>query len=135
MGNNRYIWLAGEKVYVSEEMYRAYYRPVWREVKQKEVRKDAECSLDALKDSGFELASGEALIDEVVTEKLLLDELHAALAELTDDERSLIDAMFYQDKSEREVAVDNGISSIAIHKRKHKVLEKLKKYMKSKNLG
>ena len=50
MSKNRYVWLDGMKIPVTEEVYRAYYRPVWREAKQKEVRKDAECSLDTLQD-------------------------------------------------------------------------------------
>ena len=60
----------------------------------------------------------------------MLEMLLAALAELTDDERSLIDSLFYQEKSEREIAGEIGISSIAVHKRKHKILSKLRGILK-----
>jgi hypothetical protein len=85
---------AGGKVPVTEDVYRAYYRPVWREAKQKEVRDDMEYSLDALEDFGYEAVSDGKLVDEIVADKLLLDELYAALDELTDDERSLIDSVY-----------------------------------------
>jgi len=129
MGNAKYIWLAGEKIYVSEEVYRAYYRPIWRQVKQKEVRDDMEYSLNALEDSGFEAVSGEKLIEEIVEDKLLLDMLFAALAELTEDERGLIDALFYRDKSERQIAAETGVPRKTLAYRKDKILAKLKKLM------
>ena len=130
MSKERYVWLEGVKVPVSEEVYRAYYRPVWREIKRKEVRKDMEYSLEALEAGGFEAVSQEKLIDDTAADKLLLDELYAALDELTDDERSLIDALFYRERSERDVAREAGVSQPAIHKRRNRILEKLKKLLK-----
>jgi RNA polymerase sigma factor (sigma-70 family) len=130
MGKNRYIWLDGVEVPVTEEVYRAYYRPLWREAKRKEVRGGMECSLDALKDSGFEAASDEKLIDELVADKLLLDELYAVLNELPDDERNLIDALFFEEKSERGVAASTGRSKTGIHKQKERILKKLRNLLK-----
>lgn len=89
-----------------------------------------ERSLDVFLADGFDIPSDEALVDEIVEDKLLLEMLLAALAELTDDERSLIDSLFYQEKSEREIAGEIGISSIAVHKRKHKILSKLRGILK-----
>jgi RNA polymerase sigma factor (sigma-70 family) len=129
MSKDRYIWLDGVKVPVTEEVYRAYYRPFWREAKQKEVRDDNEYSLDALEDTGFEAVSQEALVDEIVADKLLLNELYAALAELTDNERSLIDALYYQEKSERDVAAEISLSQKAVNKRRHRILDKLRDLM------
>ena len=125
MDKQRYVLINGEKVYVTEEVYYAYYRPVWREAKQRKVRTDMESSLDALKDSGYEAVSDEAPIDEIVWDNLMSDKLYAVMAELTEDERVLIDALFFQGKSEREAAKMFGISSVAVHKRKHKTLSKL----------
>ena len=126
MSKDRYVWLDGVKVPVSEEVYRAYYRPVWREAKQKEVRNDTEYSLDALEDSGFEAVSEDKLIDDIVADKLLLDELYAALDELTDDERSLIDALYHKDNSESDFGKTRNISQQAVSKKKKKILEKLR---------
>jgi len=125
MSKNRYVWLDGVKVPVSEEVYRAYYRPVWREAKQKEVRGNTECSLDALNDSGFEVAD-DALVDEIVADKLLLDELYAAMDELSDDERALIDALYYKNQSERAAAAERGVQRNTVVYHRNKILDKLR---------
>lgn len=130
MGETYYIRINGENVPVSEEVYRAYRQPVWRETKRSEVRSDHEYSYERMLEDGMEIASRETLVENIVEDKLMLDMLLAALNELTADERNLIDALFYQGKSEREVAGEIGISSIAVHKRKHKILSKLRKLLK-----
>jgi len=126
MDKQRYVLLNGEKVYVSEEVYREYYRPVWRESKRNKIRKDAECSLEGMKDDGYEPASVDSL-DALMSDKLLLN---AALNELSDDERSLINTLFFDEQSERDLARKVGISQPAIHKRRNRILEKLKNILK-----
>ena len=128
MGNEKYIWFDGEKVNVSEEVYRAYYRPVWREAKRREVREDMEYSLNALEDNGFEAISDERLIEEIVEDKLLLDMLFEALAELTEDERGLINALFCECKSERQIAAETGTPQKTINNRKKAIVKKLRKF-------
>ena len=127
MDKQRYVLINGEKVYVTVEVYYAYYRPAWREAKQRNVRTDMECSLDALTDSGFEVVSDEAPVDEIVWEKLLSDKLCSVLAELTEDEQVLIDRFFHQQQSEREIATELGIPRNTLVYRKNKLLAKLKK--------
>gem|GEM_PF-4300829 len=74
-----------------------------------------------MEESGFEIAD-KSLVDEIVADKLLLDELYAALDELSDDERSLIDALYFDEKSERSFADEIGLSQKAVNKRRHRVL-------------
>ena len=69
-------------------------------------------------------------MDEIVEDKLLLEMLLAALAELTEDERSLIDALFYQEKFEREVAKETGVPQTTINYQKNRILNWLKKKLK-----
>ena len=129
MSKDFYIQIRDEKIPVTEDVYYAYKRPAWRETKRRRVRNDNEYSLAALEEDGFEAVSGEALIDDIVADNLLLEQLFAALAELTGDERGLIDALFFEEKSEREVARELGVSQPAIHKRRNRILEKLKKLL------
>jgi RNA polymerase sigma factor (sigma-70 family) len=79
-------------------------------------------------DAGYDVPS-DALVSEIVEDKLLLETLYAALAELADDERELINALFFDEKSEREVADGYGISKQAVNKRKNVILAKLKKLL------
>jgi len=121
-----FIVIDGEKIPVSEEIYRAFKRPLWAERKRRQVRAEHERSLDMFMDEGLDIPSEDALVDEIVEDKLMLDMLFAALAELTDDERGLIDALFFEEKSEREVAKETGVPRKTLAYRKNKVLEKLR---------
>lgn len=120
------IIIDGEKVPVTEEVYRAFKRPAWAERKRRKVRADHERSLEAFMDEGQDISSGDPLVDEIVEDKLMLDMLFAALAELTDDERGLIEALFYQERSEREAAQDLGVPQTTLNYRKKKILKWLK---------
>jgi len=95
-----HIKLNGELIPVTEEVYRAYQQPKWREKKRAKVREEKDVSLDAMLEKGnlMLLDLGQAHVDDVVADKLLLDELLSALAELNNDERSLIDEIFYKEK-------------------------------------
>ena len=134
MANNNeprdyFIVIDGEKVPVSEEIYRAFKRPAWAEHKRRVVRAEQERSLEAFMDDGLELPADQALVAEIVEDKLLLDMLFEALAELTEDERGLIDALFYEDKSERQIAAETGVPRKTLAYRRDKILAKLKKLL------
>ena len=129
MDKEYFIELNGRQIPVSKEVYYAFKRPAWKERKRRQVRAEKELSLEAFADAGFEIPSGEALVDEIVEDKLLLDMLSKALSELTEEERVLIDELFFNDKSEREIAREIGVSQPAIHKRRNRILVKLKKLM------
>jgi hypothetical protein len=46
MAKDRYIWIGGVNVPVTEDVYRACKRAEWREDKQDAVRLEKECSFD-----------------------------------------------------------------------------------------
>jgi len=145
-----YIEIDGEQIPVTEDVYRAYKRPLWAEHKRKErakrcrdengfrctrdcktcpkLRDGGDLSLDKFSDDGFDIADSIDMA-ELVADKLLLEQLVAALDDLEPDERSLIDALFYHDRTEWNYAAEVGISHQAIGKRKKKVLEKLRDLM------
>ena len=134
MADERYILINGEKVPVTEEVYRAYKRPAWREHKRKEREREngtTPLSLEVFAAGGYDIPSGDALVDEIVADKLLLDMLMSALDKLTAEERSLIDALYYADKSEREFARDIGVPRKTLAYRKNKILDKLKKIIEN----
>jgi len=128
MDKEYFIELNGRQIPVSKEVYDAFKRPIWKERKRRQVRTEKELSLDAFADAGFEIPSGEALVDEIVEDKLLLDMLFKALSELTDDERFLVNELFYHEKSERTVARETGLPQKTINNRKRAIINKLKKF-------
>lgn len=126
----RYIIIDGEKVYVSEEVYREYYRPVWREVKRERVRMKIECSLEMMENSGVEFADDSASTDETVVDKLMIEKLHMVLDELSEDERFMVDFLYFQGKSERDLAALSGTAQSTISYRKIRLINKLRKKLK-----
>lgn len=54
-----------------------------------------------------------------------------ALIFLNEEERTLIDLLFFYALSEREVALVKGVSQVAIHKQKHQILKKLRSILRN----
>lgn len=125
-----YLYVNKKKVPVPKDVYYAYKRSVWRERKRKEAQADKECSLDALITCGMEIPSTDESLEELIEYKQLLAALLVLLEELADDERDLIDALFYQMQSEREVSQKEGVPQQTIHWRKTAILKKLKRLLR-----
>lgn len=125
------IWIKGEKVYVSEEVFRAYMRAAWREEKNRETRMRKECSYEFMCENDFD---GQAdayskSIEDIIADKLLSDKLYAALNQLNTNERYLIESLYFDGKSERELADILSIPYQTVHSRKIAILKKLKKIL------
>jgi DNA-directed RNA polymerase specialized sigma subunit len=65
-------------------------------------------------------------VAELVADNLLLEQLVHSLDDLELDERTLISALYYNERTERDYAAEIGISHQAVGKRKQKVIEKLR---------
>ena len=127
------VWLDGDNVSVSEEIYRAFYRPKWREAKQEKLRRDWEYSLDCLNRNDSKFVSLDSNVEEVVIGKLLLEKLHIAINMLTDQERKLIIALFFHGITGDELAREYGVSKQIISYRKSKIISKLRDLLSAEN--
>lgn len=133
MGNKYHVRLQGGKVVeVSEEVYRAIKQPQWREKKRQIVRQKKEVSLEALEEKGNTLYEDreQASIEETIIRNIVREQLMKAFAKLSNEERLIIYGLYFDEKSEREIARMMGISQAAIHKRRNRILEKLKKFVR-----
>lgn len=86
-----------------------------------------EDSYDRLLDKGAHFSDDCENIEDIVVRTVMAERLSKALNMLAPDERQLIQAIFYERKSERNCALKCGISQPAIHKRKAQILDKLRK--------
>lgn len=68
-------------------------------------------------------------LEELVIERMEIEKLHKALKVLSDDERYLIMQLYFEERTEREMAEELGIYHNAIHKQKSRILNKLKKIL------
>ena len=146
----RFLEIDGQQVSVTEEVYRAYKRPLWAEHKRKEREKRCrdekgnrctkDCrkcphqktgsilSLDRFVEEGFEVPDAVDFT-ELAADRLLLQELLAALEELDPDNRRIME-LFSIGKSEREISDEIGLSQKAINKRKTKLFTQLRERLK-----
>ena len=131
-----FIKVPGALVEVSAEVYFTYFRARRRWSAQGERDTyNGVVSYDAM---DTEETLGEETIpdlDAISVEDMVLDNLRRekllrCLFQLTETEQSLIHALFYEEKTEREYAETLGISQNAVNKRRHKVLDKLRRLMK-----
>ena len=69
-------------------------------------------------------------VEDIVLSKMYRERLRYCLSQLTEIEQSLIYALYYEEKTEREYADTLGLSQKAVNKRRHKILAKLRHLMK-----
>lgn len=124
-----YLTIDGQEVTVSEEVYRAYKRPIWAEHKRNDRQKlcqvsdgkgglkrcTEDCSkcsrtkegnvlsLDGLEEAGYSVEDRAQDVAEIVAEKVLLEELFKALEEL-DPNSHHICKLLMEGCSKREIA-------------------------------
>ena len=157
-----YIVIKGEKVTVSEEVYRAYIRPLraerlrklraWKcQVKGKKgnlVRCQEDCSkcpyalagnnatgntlsLDEFKEDGVEIVdrSVDLEISYIENEEWTSNQkrLHKAILQLTPRQQEMVQMIYYEGKTEQEIADKYGITQQAVHNALKKILSRLKK--------
>ena len=66
-------------------------------------------------------------VSEEVERKELIRTVRFALVLLSDADRKFVEEIFVQERTERQLAKEYGVSQVAIHKRKKRISEKLKK--------
>ena len=131
-----YIKINGELINVSEEVYLTYYRMESRAryLDRKDILhgKVLYSNLDTdetLGEEGIPDISLESVEDAVIR-KTMADKLHQCLNRLTAEERDLITKIYFQEKSEVQLAKEMGMLQQTINYRKQKILKKLLKMMK-----
>ncbi|WP_370769789.1 RNA polymerase sigma factor [Ruminococcus callidus] len=113
----------------TEEQYYEYMRPLWREDKRQQ-RQEPMASLDKMyEETEYEAADTESDLEADIMKKMLIDELHKALDELEEIDRTIME-MYSNNHSEAEIGQAIGMSQKGVNKRKHKVLMKLNTRLK-----
>jgi len=123
----------GEDVEVSEKVYRAYSKADRRE------RYCAECdagrlfSLERMDEDDVPLSYMVNLhtesAEDAVIKKMFIEQAMAAFSALSPEEQRLIQAVVMEGLTEQEFADAIGVSQVAVHKRKKRILKKLSDLM------
>lgn len=134
--NKKYtIVIKRQRVEVSEAVYRAYHKEREAERYQKKMIRQNELSLERFREDGVNIDYLIVRVQPDIVDKLIhqeqLEALWIALQSLPEDERSLIEELFFNEKSERKLASELGIANMTLHDRKHRVLKKLRKLLEN----
>lgn len=130
-----FLPLHGMLMEVAEDEYKTFYKNVRRQKYLKELSAtNGDFSYDMLTTDDFNgqdiLVDGEQNVEEIVEKKIMLDKLEVCLSLLSTEEKELIQKIFFEELTEREIARKQGVSQVAVHKKKQKILNKLKGYFK-----
>lgn len=131
-----FIPVQGCLLEVVREQYADFYRDRerWRYLQKLDARNSL-LSLDGFTDSEGNpldfIADEAADIAETVVNAVMVDRLKAALPLLSDSEQELIQAIFFDGLSEREVGARLGITQSVVNKRKARILRKLRKIIEN----
>lgn len=126
MENTKYIYVGGEKVYVSDEIYKAYKQQKNREEYLR--RLDVEfLDFNFAENYSIEDIEDESInVEKIVETKILIDQLQKAMETLSDDEREIIKRLYFDDEPLRKVAKSRNVSHPALIKKRDRILKKLR---------
>ncbi len=141
-----YIALEGQTFKVSKELYDAYYkgkrkdRYFTQDLKKEHTKVDKETgkltvipsredSLERLLEVEKQFAEDAESVEDTVIRIIMLEKLRRALNRLSNEEKTIIQALFYQEISEVELSKRLGIARTTLQSRKYKIFEKLKKLL------
>ena len=128
-----YLYVNGQKVKVSEEIYKVYWREREHEKYLEQVdRKNHLLFFSSLNHDGHYV---DNIVDEsvdvakIVETQMMIESLRYAISKLNDEERDIIERLYFNDETLRSVAKLKSITHPALMKRRNKILEKLKKFI------
>lgn len=130
--NERYIYVNGNRIYVSDEVYKEYKKKLNHEEYLK--RKDIKQGVFNFSDYGKDILN---IIDtnidpeKIIETKMRIEDLYRALDSLNDKERAVIEALYFDKMSIRDLAKEKEVSIKNVFNFRNKVLNKLKEILES----
>jgi hypothetical protein len=126
MNYTKYIYVNGEKIYVSDDIYRAYKQQKnheeylkRRDYKFIEYNFSGNHNLEEIKDERMD-------VEEIVETRIFIKQLQKAIQLLKKEEREIIEKIYFKGYSLRLMASERNISHPALMKKRDKILKKLR---------
>ena len=130
-----YLYVKGQRVEVSEQIYRAYVQPE-RKQRMREYRakeKISVTSIEALSEKGFEPEDGtqdfESALIEVEEQAEELAKLNAAIEQLSERDRRVVQLYYFESKTQQEIANILGIAKSTMSELLPRILLRTKKFL------
>lgn len=124
-----------ERVYVSREVYQAYYQQKEHEAYLNKLSFKHDLSFNECEEKGVQieyiLAGRIESPEDIVIRNEILKTLKSALSLLSKEEMLLIKTIFFDDVSERTIAQKSHIPQKTLNNRKKRILKKLQKLIEN----
>ena len=125
----------GKLYETTKEIYEAYYQMDRREryLEERDIKKNV-MNFGDIDDANY--SAEERIVDEnmdieaEVINKILYRAVLEAMSSLSEEDKWLIQELFFYGKSQRQLSKEQDIPLMTIHNRKEKVLEKIRKIIK-----
>ncbi len=126
----KYVFADGttSEIEVTDEVYALHLQLLQEEKRNHWRETRRHISLDYLNENGIDFASPAADLLSVLIQQEDEKQIHKAIAALSDKQKRLVQAVFYEGKSLREIARQSGISHQALSKQLATVYKKIKKF-------
>ncbi len=135
MNNEYVIRIQGQLVAVSEEIYKSYY--AMKNHEEYLEKKDLLCGKVLYSDLDTEDIQGEDAIPDLLTPSvediietaLMIEKLRECIKVLSVAEQELVKNLYFQEKSQAQLARETGVKQQTYSYREKRILEKLKKLL------
>ena len=128
-----YLYVNGQKVKVSEDIYKVYWREKEHEKYLEQVdRKNHLLFFSSLDHDGhfYENIVDEGVdVEKIVETQMMIEAVRNAISRLNAEEKDIIERLYFHDEPVRSVAKLKSITHPALIKKRNKILEKLKKFI------
>lgn len=128
-----YLYVNGQKVKVSEDIYKVYWREKEHEKYLEQVdRKNHLLFFSSLDHDGhfYENIVDEGVdVEKIVETQMMIEAVRNAISRLNAEEKDIIERLYFHDEPVRSVAKLKSITHPALIKKRNKILENLKKFI------
>ena len=130
MKKEYYLYVDGQKVKVSEEIYKVYWREKEHEKYLEQVdRKNHLLLFSSLDHDGhfYENIVDEGVdVEKIVETQMMIEAVRNAISRLNAEEKDIIERLYFHDETLSSIARKKNVSYQAIQWRKNSILKKLK---------
>lgn len=128
--NKKYIYVKGKKIYVSDEVYKVYKKELNHENYLE--RLDRKHNVYGFEDYNVDInsiADKEVNIEKITEMRMRVEDLYKALEKLSDEERKIINSLYFKEMTIRDLAKEHQVSAKKIFTFRNKILKKLKEML------
>ena len=133
MPKEYYLYVNGQKVRVSEQIYKVYWREKEHEKYLEQVdKKNHLLFFSSLDHDGHfvdNIVDDSVDVEKIVETKIMIEAVRNAISKLNAEERDIVERLYFDDETLSSIASEKKVSYQAIQWRKTNILKKLKKFL------